>query len=118
MEDPDRSSSNVTRSPHCFELKSGQWVETECPAQPSPERASLPQKARRLAMAAKRWAGSGFSLVGAVARLRRKRACKACDYWRPMGNLGMGECQAPGCGCTRLKRWLETERCPLGKWPV
>ena len=84
---------------------------------PLPERSSIPEKARRLALALVRWARGGFGLVGAVARQRRKRACEACDYWRPKGNVGLGECQAPGCGCTRLKCWLPTERCPLGKWP-
>ena len=47
---------------------------------------------------------------------RRSGICNACDLWKPVGNLGMGECAHENCGCTKIKRGLATERCPLKKW--
>lgn len=49
-------------------------------------------------------------------RKQRKTICQACEFWRPRGNLYLGECTHPQCGCTRLKRGLATETCPAGKW--
>jgi hypothetical protein len=106
-------------SQHWYVLRGGKWV--EIPGgdmlNPSPERASLPKKARRLGAALVRWTRGGWALAERRARAGRRAACLACPYWRSGGNLGMGECTAPGCGCSRFKRWLATERCPLGKWP-
>jgi hypothetical protein len=47
---------------------------------------------------------------------RRSTICDSCDMWKPKGNLGFGECSHETCGCTKFKRGLLTERCPLGKW--
>ena len=47
---------------------------------------------------------------------RRDTICNACELWKPEGNLGMGECTHPQCGCTKMKRGLATETCPAGKW--
>lgn len=52
---------------------------------------------------------------------QRDAACSGCPYWNPKGNFGFGRCGAPGCGCTRFKRWLLTETCkhPKGpRWPA
>lgn len=49
-------------------------------------------------------------------RERRLSICNVCGLWKPSGNLGMGECTHEKCGCTKLKRGLATERCPLNKW--
>lgn len=87
-------------------------------ARGSLERPGVANKAGRLGGALVRWVRAGFGLAEKRERARRKAACETCELWRPRGNLGLGECQAPGCGCTRLKRYLPTERCPLGKWPA
>lgn len=47
---------------------------------------------------------------------QRDEICSACGLWRPSGNLGMGECRHPQCGCTKFKRGFTTETCPAGKW--
>lgn len=47
---------------------------------------------------------------------RRSSICNACGLWKPSGNLGLGECTHGNCGCTKLKRGLATESCPLNKW--
>lgn len=75
------------------------------------------RKAVRLAAALARWARGGFGLVERHHRTLRRKACLSCDLWLPGGNLGLGKCRHPSCGCTALKRWLPTETCPLGKWP-
>ena len=49
---------------------------------------------------------------------RRSDICNACELWKPSGNLRMGECTHEKCGCTKLKRGLATERCPLNKWEI
>jgi len=42
--------------------------------------------------------------------------CRACPAWREEGNLGLGECTHPKCGCTRFKPQWATEHCPIDKW--
>jgi hypothetical protein len=49
---------------------------------------------------------------------RRSIICDSCDLWKPLGNMGFGECTHEKCGCTRFKRGLATETCPLGKWDI
>jgi hypothetical protein len=47
----------------------------------------------------------------------RAGACEGCPHWDGAARAGLGKCNAPNCGCTKLKRWLATETCPLRKWP-
>lgn len=54
--------------------------------------------------------------VSTEERDRRLAICRACEYWNEAGNVGLGECKHPGCGCTRFKHGLATETCPAGKW--
>lgn len=64
------------------------------------------------------WAKAGLPLAPRSERQRRLNICQPCDYYSPAGNLGLGECRAPGCGCTRAKLALATSQCPLmpPKW--
>jgi hypothetical protein len=73
-------------------------------------------KAERMMRALNRWQRAGFKIAPLEERERRGGICDLCPHWKPEGNWGLGECTAPGCGCTRAKVWLATERCPLGKW--
>lgn len=73
-------------------------------------------KARNLLYALRRWKREGYRLATKPQRNVRAAICSACPYWHPAGNLWLGECRAPGCGCTRAKIWLASEKCPLGKW--
>lgn len=54
--------------------------------------------------------------VSPEVREARLATCRTCEFWRESGNLGLGECRQPQCGCTRFKHGLATERCPLAKW--
>lgn len=75
-------------------------------------------KIQAAGVALRSWRQAGFPILDRAGRKARGGACAACDFWHPLGNLGLGECRAPSCGCTRLKRWVATEKCPEGKWPI
>jgi hypothetical protein len=92
------------------------------PTPPIPKRArqkgpGVAAKARRLGSALTRWSRAGFPMTQRGEREARRAVCSRCEHWSPDGNAGLGECAHPSCGCTRAKRALATERCPLGKWP-
>lgn len=81
---------------------------------------TLAVKAGNLARAVGRMAsavreGRGVFVPPATYEERMK-ICRACEHWRESGNLGLGECGHPRCGCTRAKQRLTTEKCPLHKW--
>lgn len=84
------------------------------------QRPSLVTKAKHAAQAGARIARAAAKgepiKASAEERDRRLAICRACKFWDEGGNVGLGECQHPGCGCTRFKHGLITETCPLGKW--
>ena len=77
-------------------------------------------KAKNLVKATARVIEASFErneiFVNKEEKERRMNICNACNMWKPSGNLGMGECTHEKCGCTKLKRGLATEKCPLNKW--
>lgn len=94
----------------------------ESPIQPSDQ-----QPTPSLLAKAKHATQAGVRIVKAKAqgqrirvsdkeRDRRLAICRACDLWAEGGNVGLGECKHPECGCTRFKHGLATETCPSGKW--
>lgn len=89
-------------------------AESSTPAAPVVTPTAL--KLRNLKRALKRWLASGCRMAPSGVRKARLAVCFQCEHWHAAGNLGLGECRAPGCGCTRAKAWLATESCPLGKW--
>ncbi len=66
--------------------------------------------------ATSKWAASGFPVVSNEMYQDRMKICSTCEFWDANARFGMGKCKAPGCGCTRLKQWLKTEKCPKDKW--
>ena len=72
--------------------------------------------ASNFASAVARWAAAGFQVASREAYDGRTAACAACEFWDGSARLGLGKCAHKKCGCTRFKRWLASERCPLGKW--
>lgn len=88
--------------------------------QATPEMLSEPtalELAQNFTAAMAKWSLAGFPVVSEEDYRARAEACDACEFWDGKARLGLGKCNAPGCGCTKLKRWLATEPCPLGKWP-
>lgn len=82
---------------------------------PEPTNADL---ASNFAGAMVRWVKAGLPVVTRPEYQARASVCDACPHWDRAARLGLGKCSAPGCGCTSLKRWLATEKCPLGRWPA
>jgi hypothetical protein len=83
---------------------------------PPREDASLKTKIGRLRRDLTVWFKAGAPMAPREVRKSRQAICVACDYWNAMGNLGLGECKYPGCGCSRVKAALATSKCPMGKW--
>jgi hypothetical protein len=77
---------------------------------------SLMTKAMRLRKELLIWGKAGLKLAPKEIRSERLATCKACEYFDPTGNLGLGQCRAPGCGCTKVKAALLSSRCPKAKW--
>lgn len=76
-----------------------------------PPEPTLAEMATNFAGAMVRWAAAGAPVVDEATYAARSAACDLCEYWAPQGNAGLGKCLAPGCGCTKFKRWLATENC-------
>jgi hypothetical protein len=96
----------------------------ESTLRPLPIRAAEPtviDLATRAAYAAWRAAAAALHgervLVTEDEYAARSVACESCPHWDGAARAGLGKCNAPNCGCTKLKRWLATETCPLRKWP-
>jgi hypothetical protein len=85
-----------------------------------PATTKLTTKARRLRRELATWLRAGAPLAPRAIRRERLAICSACAYYAPAGNLGLGECKFPGCGCTRVKLALATSRCPQTppRWPA
>ncbi len=103
------------------------------PRAPEPVRTQLPVKKRlvhedpsiltklkRMKIALKTWNASGRPITPRWLRKERDAACAVCPYFDSYGNFGFGQCRAPGCGCTRFKTRILTEKCPHpdgSRWP-
>ena len=60
----------------------------------------------------KGWVAAGFPVVSNDTFTDRLDTCRKCEFWvaSPFGN------RCSRCGCTQIKLWLKTEKCPVGKW--
>lgn len=91
-------------------------VKTVALSEPTPA-----ELAANFAGAMGQWIKAGLPVVTEVQYAARTAACESCELWDGEARLGLGKCKAPGCGCTKFKRWLATERCkhPEGpRWPA
>jgi hypothetical protein len=81
---------------------------------------TLPELARNFLAATAAWAKAGFPVRTEAEAARILAICKgsadglqpACPEW--LGDALIPRCRK--CGCTTLKPWLATEKCPLQKW--
>lgn len=77
----------------------------------STEPPTAADKAREFAVAASRWIKQRAPVVSEEVFLERKEKCESCELYggtRTFGFIGCGK-----CGCTGLKLYLATEKCPL-----
>lgn len=117
--------------PHDWEA----WVELRiCEATPSacyevadapvePSGSSWTKKALQFGQAMFSWAAAGFPVTTWDQFKARLQQCEGdaelgiprCpQYHVSKGGIGLTHCGA--CGCTKLKLFVFSERCPIGKW--
>lgn len=82
----------------------------------NPIEPSLNEMASNFMAATLRWVSAGLPVVQQEIYDSRMNICGNCEFWDSNARLGLGKCKALGCGCTKLKQWLATEKCPKGKW--
>ena len=80
----------------------------------STEPPTFAQRARSFAQAATDWVSSGFKHVTHEQFEARKEICLKCPYWNGEAAFGYGGCRK--CGCSGLKLFLPTQKCPDGRW--
>lgn len=71
--------------------------------------------AKSLGSALINWAKAGFRVVSDETFNQRHAICTGCDYWMGDG-ASIGLCKCGKCGCSGLKLFLPTEKCPIRKW--
>lgn len=87
---------------------------------PGPRLPDPGEIAQNFGQAMARWTAAGFPTVTREVYQRRTAICQGddgrpkCEHWKPGKLPWSGRCRK--CGCTKLKHWLATERCPVGKW--
>src|SRR5687767_7785639 len=79
--------------------------------QPAPTAPTAAELAGNFVGAMERWSAAGFRTVTREQYHERAAICEPCEYWDGGARFGLGKCNAPGCGCTKFKRWLATEDC-------
>jgi hypothetical protein len=62
------------------------------------------------------WAKRGFPIAREGLINKRREHCLNCNFWDKDARGGLGKCNHRKCGCTKVKWWIETEKCPIGKW--
>ena len=78
---------------------------------------SLADMAKSFGAALSEWRAAGYPVADEESARARGAACAACGHWDPAARLGLGKCRHQECGCTKLKWFLATSRCPEGRWP-
>jgi hypothetical protein len=75
---------------------------------------TLPEMMRNLGQAAILYANDGFKNCTREQHNQRLEICKACEFWDASGYMGLGKCRK--CGCSGMKLWVASSKCPIGKW--
>lgn len=83
---------------------------------------TLTEKASQLGRSLIKWAMSGFKVVSEDGYNARLAVCSGdpekglpvCEWFK--GVRGVGRIACGKCGCSRVKFYLATEKCPLNKW--
>jgi hypothetical protein len=76
-------------------------------------------QARNFTAAMAKWATvDGLSVVPDEIVTKRKEICDKCPHWNPDCYTGTGQCNI--CGCSGLKLYIPSSKCPLTppKWDM
>jgi len=84
------------------------------PSRPQPPEPSFWTAAATAVKELGAWSAAGWPVARESTIDQRRAICGACPEWDGKARLGLGKCRA--CRCTRLKFWLATTQCPIGKW--
>lgn len=98
----------ITRKPEEPTAAPGRVAPTEEP--------TIAQMLSNFAEAMKDWAKAGFKLVDQTEFTRRLNICRSCPLWMEDARKGLGKCKHSKCGCTKIKHWLASSKCPQGRW--
>lgn len=60
--------------------------------------------------AIKEWVNSGAKVVNRDVYEYRHAICEGCEHWQSNARLGTGKCKI--CGCSGIKLWLASSKCP------
>lgn len=60
------------------------------------------------------WRERGYPIASQEEIDKRLGICKGCEKWDQARFFGIGKCNT--CGCSAVKQWLATSKCPLNKW--
>lgn len=77
----------------------------------STEPPTLAEKLRTVAAAMKNWIRQRAPIASAEVILERQSICESCELFGGVRSVGFVSCGR--CGCTGLKVYLATEKCPL-----
>jgi hypothetical protein len=76
------------------------------------EEPTLVELAANFTKATARWIKAGLPVATKAETKARKAICLICEHHRPDATF----LKCAKCGCSKVKLWLATERCPIGKW--
>lgn len=97
------------------ERRHAQFLAKNAKEMPSnPGYPSLAKQVKNAVVAAGKAISSGIARVGKDEQERRFEICRSCTEWF---DSTKERCRHPQCGCyMRVKTWLATQQCPVGKW--
>lgn len=75
------------------------------------EKPTLAQRLRSFGHAMAAWKASGYAVVTKEVLAEREDQCMSCGWWRGFATTGLGSCGK--CGCTGIKLFLASSKCPL-----
>ena len=75
---------------------------------------TLREMASNFASAISEWIANGAPVVSKAQYKERASQCLECEFWDPEAFAGKGKCLR--CGCSGVKLYLATSKCPEGKW--
>jgi len=102
-----------TSSPESFSVSPATEMNNNLEDLPLP---TIGEMASNFITAFSKWTMAGLPVVTKDTFDKRMAVCRGCPLWSDDARGGLGKCNQPSCGCTKIKFWLATEKCPIDKW--